>query len=189
MRPYVSVATSTGWESTVITCLLCVLSGLSAPQPVFAIGISQSVQEKEQQRLRESGFLVVPSGAHGVVKPPDRYPSPNPAGAGAKAAGQSMQIAVDALGASYTYDSVGNRESAIYPNGMVTLYKHDRRNRLTELHTSRNGATIHRYNYTLDPSGLRTRVDAVEADGATRTTTYTYDAVKRLTGETQARNG
>lgn len=90
---------------------------------------------------------------------------------------------------AYTYDGVGNRESATYKNGVVVLYTHDRRNRLTNLHASKGGVLLHNYHYTLDPSGLRTKVEATEADGATTVVNYTYDGVKRLTDETQTRNG
>lgn len=97
----------------------------------------------------------------------------------------AQQPATDFLGAVFTYDSAGNRQTAEYGNGVITTYTYNRRNRLTDLHTTYNGATLHRFHYTLDPSGLRTQVDATEADGTVRTTVYTYDVVKRLTGETQ----
>jgi len=48
---------------------------------------------------------------------------------------------------------------------------------------------LHNYYYTLDPTGLRMQVEATEADGAITVVNYTYDGVKRLTGETQTRNG
>jgi hypothetical protein len=89
----------------------------------------------------------------------------------------------------YTYDGVGNRESATYKNGVVVLYTYDRRDRLTNLHASKGGVLLHNYRYTLDPSGLRTKVEATDADGATTVVNYTYDGVKRLTDETQTRNG
>lgn len=90
---------------------------------------------------------------------------------------------------AYTYDAVGNRESATHKNGVVVLYSYDRRNRLTDLHASKGGTLLRHYHYTLDPSGLRTKVEATDADGATTVVNYTYDFVKRLTNETQTRNG
>jgi len=90
---------------------------------------------------------------------------------------------------AYTYDAVGNRESATYKNGVVVLYSYDRRNHLTDLHASKGGALLHHHHYTLDPSGLRTKVEATDADGAITVVNYTYDFVKRLTNETQTRNG
>jgi RHS repeat-associated protein len=99
------------------------------------------------------------------------------------------RVATDALGAVFTYDGVGNRETATYGNGVVTTYTYDRRNRLTELHTKLDSTTLHRFVYTLDPSGLRMHIDATEADGTLRTTDYTYDGVKRLTSETQRVSG
>lgn len=97
--------------------------------------------------------------------------------------------ATDALGAVFTYDGVGNRQTATYGNGVVTTYRYDRRDRLTDLHTTLDGATLHRFVYTLDLSGLRTHVDATEADGTLRATDYIYDGIKRLIGETQRVNG
>jgi len=103
--------------------------------------------------------------------------------------GESAAVAAGSPDVAYTYDAVGNRESATYKNGVVVLYAHDRRNRLTDLHASKGGTLLHHYHYTLDPSGLRTKVEATDADGATTVVNYTYDFVKRLTNETQTRNG
>lgn len=165
------------------------LSALLLTVTANATGISDQIQRQQVQTLQRAGIRAVPPSQ--LLRPAPLVPPPmashEPAGQAASPA--SAPVTSDALGASFTYDAVGNRESAIYPNGMVTLYKHDRRNRLVEVHTSRNGVLIHRYNYTLDPSGLRTQVDAVEADGTTRITQYTYDFVKRLTSEIQTRNG
>jgi RHS repeat-associated protein len=106
-----------------------------------------------------------------------------------RAADLNVRSATDALGAVFTYDGVGNRQTATYGNGVVTTYRYDRRDRLTDLHTTLDGATLHRFVYTLDLSGLRTHVDATEADGTLRATDYTYDGVKRLIAETQRVNG
>lgn len=102
---------------------------------------------------------------------------------------ESAAVAAGSPDVAYTYDAVGNRESATYKNGVVVLYTHDRRNRLTDLHASKGGTLLHHYHYTLDASGLRTKVEATDADGATTVVNYTYDFVKRLTNETQTRNG
>ena len=107
----------------------------------------------------------------------------------APATPQKPTADTDSLGATYAYDAVGNRIRADYGNGLITEYRYDNRDRLVELRTSRNGALIHHYRYTLDRSGLRLRVDATEHDRTTRVTRYTYDAVKRLTGEIQAVGG
>lgn len=102
---------------------------------------------------------------------------------------ESAAVAAGSPDVAYTYDAVGKRESATYKNGVVVLYSHDRRNRLTDLHASKGGTLLHHYHYTLDASGLRTKVEATDADGATTVVNYTYDFVKRLTNETQTRNG
>lgn len=131
--------------------------------------------------------------APGIATPARRPPIPAVIAApqaviDARASVQA-DIANNSPDVTYTYDGVGNRESATYKNGVVVLYTYDRRDRLTDLHASRAGTLLHRYHYTLDPSGLRTRIDATDADGAITVTTFTYDGVKRLTEETQTRNG
>jgi len=155
--------------------LIATFFALSLIIDARAVGVSDQIQRQQMQPLQRAGMRVVPSS--NVLRPAPLMPPPmhNHETAVQPDIKASASVTSDALGASFTYDAVGNRASAIYPNGMVTLYKHDRRNRLVEVHTSRNGVLIHRYNYTLDPSGLRTQVDAVEADGtpASRSTPMT----------------
>lgn len=90
--------------------------------------------------------------------------------------------AVDPLGRSYlrTHDAGGKPLSQSYPNGALTSFTHDTLGRLTALGTTRAGATLQSYAYTLGPAGHRTRV--TEADGAVRS--YAYDPLHRLTDET-----
>lgn len=152
--------------------------------------IAQQAQRQQLQLLQQSGLRVAPP-THSIepyAVMHDRVHSDlnGPAFRGAAAI---APVASDALGAAYTYDGVGNRESAVYPNGIVAHYKYDRRDRLIEMRTSRDDVPIFRQNYTLDASGLRIRVDSIEADGSVRVTDYSYDFVKRLTGEIQTRNG
>jgi RHS repeat-associated protein len=167
-----------------------------AATTVQAIGINQVGQPPQRSNSpgpsQPRGPYPAPPGMQPTVPRPQvpaglqNYRDPTEV-AEALAAQQkaAAQTATDALGAVFTYDGVGNRKTATYGNGVLTTYTYDRRDRLTDLHTTYNGATLHRFQYTLDPSGLRTQVVATEADGTVRTTTYTYDAVKRLTGESQ----
>jgi len=96
-------------------------------------------------------------------------------------------VAESVLGTtSYTYDNVGNLQSATLPNGVVHSYNYDTRNRLTNLGVNGkvNGApgAIASYAYTVDASGHRTAV--TELSG--RTVNYGYDNLYRLTSETIA---
>lgn len=162
---------------------------------VHAVGINQVGQPPQRNTSGPSqprGPYPAPPGMHPTLPRPhvpaglQNYQDPM-AVAAAVAAQQkaAARTATDALGAVFTYDGVGNRQTAAYGNGVLTTYTYDRRDRLTDLHTTYNGTTLHRFQYTLDPSGLRTQIVATEADGTVRTTTYTYDGVKRLTGESQ----
>ena len=94
--------------------------------------------------------------------------------------------------ATYQYDEVGNRAGMINPNGTAVSYQYDRRNRLKGLvykaSIAANAALLLGLSYTVDASGLRTQIidtrpAAIAAQTATRTTAYSYDAVKRLTRE------
>jgi RHS repeat-associated protein len=88
---------------------------------------------------------------------------------------------------SFTYNANGSLETLTQPNTVVHTYNYDALNRLRGLIVSRvptsGGAPtiFHTYEYKLNPSGHRRRV--IEG---TRTTTYDYDALYRLTNETIA---
>jgi len=91
------------------------------------------------------------------------------------------------LSSDYSYNANGSLESLTQPNGIVHTYTYDTLNRLRTLQVkvgaavlggSSIGTLLHDYNYTLNPSGHRHSV----TEGA-RTTTYTYDALYRLTNE------
>jgi len=85
----------------------------------------------------------------------------------------------------YEYDDVGNRKAMVHGNGTRTEYGYSRLNRLkTLVHRTAAGALLLGLGYTLDASGMRTAIDETDAQTGTRNTTYQYDEVKRLTGET-----
>ncbi|ROT98918.1 tandem-95 repeat protein [Marinobacter sp. R17] len=82
----------------------------------------------------------------------------------------------------YRYDNVGNRASISYPNGNRTAYDYDVLNRLVALTTTNgSGAVVADYRYELDPTGRR--IGMQERHNG-RSTTYAYDELYRLTGET-----
>jgi RHS repeat-associated protein len=92
---------------------------------------------------------------------------------------------------SYSYDAVGNRAGMVHPNGTVVEYQYDVRNRLkTLIHKASQtagAAILLSLSYSVDASGLRTQISETRpgtgTTAITRVTSYTYDAVKRLTRE------
>jgi len=81
---------------------------------------------------------------------------------------------------TYNYDTVGNLQNFVYPNGLTHAYSYDPLNRLTQMGSSKNGAAISNYAYTLGSAGNRTAV--TELSG--RSVGYGYDSLYRLTSET-----
>jgi len=89
---------------------------------------------------------------------------------------------------TYTYDAVGNRSEVDLPNGVITTYKYDDLNRLTNLtHTAQGGAVLANYVYQLDLTGRRTNaVEVLQQNGGTyhtNTLNWQFDAMYRLTNE------
>jgi len=81
---------------------------------------------------------------------------------------------------SYGYDEVGNRNSLSYPNGASQIWVYDTRNRLTLTSIyNGSGALVQSFDYTLHPTGRRTKI--TELDG--RTSDYTYNNRYWLTSE------
>jgi RHS repeat-associated protein len=102
-------------------------------------------------------------------------------------AANRLATVIDAAGRVYThgYDANGNRQSLAYPNGTVTSYGYDTRNRLIGLSTSGPTGTLQSYAYTLGLAGNRLAV--TEGDGTQRA--FGYDALYRLTSESVTRSG
>jgi RHS repeat-associated protein len=80
---------------------------------------------------------------------------------------------------SYTYDNVGNMKTDLRPNGVQADYTYNLTNRLVNLAIAKQGSALAGYGYTLDKTGRR--LTSTELGG--RTTTYSYDAVYKLTRE------
>jgi RHS repeat-associated protein len=82
---------------------------------------------------------------------------------------------------NYSYDHAGRPLGWTQPNGVVTAFKYDQDNRLTnETITKADDTSINSYAYALSPTGNRTGV----SEGSGRTIAWTYDTLYRLTGET-----
>lgn len=96
-----------------------------------------------------------------------------------------LDSVTDASGTTtYGYDAVGNLTSTAFPNGVTTTYGYDTLNRLVQVVNTNANGLLSSYTYTLGPAGNRLQV--VESGPATtsRTVTYAYDRVYRLTQET-----
>lgn len=88
--------------------------------------------------------------------------------------------------ASYTYDSAGRPATTTLASGViVTSASYDDADRLDDLHTQVGSTTRTRFTYTLDRLGLRTAVSEV-LGSSTRSVSYTYDGLLRLTGATES---
>ncbi|MCG2796718.1 MAG: hypothetical protein L6427_12830, partial [Actinomycetia bacterium] len=80
---------------------------------------------------------------------------------------------------AYDYDSSGRMISKTYPNGIETRYSFDGGGALSSLDVAKASVPVKTYQVARD---ARANVTSVTEDG-TQTTTYTYDASSRLTGE------
>ncbi len=86
----------------------------------------------------------------------------------------------------YRFDLLGNLQRLSYPNGVTNLYQYDALNRLTNLTWKYNGNARADFTYKLGSSGNRTNLTEaiVAAPNISRTYTWQYDALYRLTNET-----
>ena len=91
---------------------------------------------------------------------------------------------------SFTYDAAGNPLTTNLPNGVQRRYSYDTANRLLGIEHWVGGSEIEGVDYTLDPNGNRLTANQLVAAPAgggaslSRTVSYTYDALNRLTGAT-----
>jgi RHS repeat-associated protein len=115
----------------------------------------------------------------------------------------ALDIVEDSLSYDYTYDAVGRVESVTdangqmdytynalglvteldRPNGITTFYSYDALARLNEIDHQDTGGSLTRFEYTLDPTGTRTRVDEFVNNTLTGYITWDYDDLYRLTEE------
>ena len=95
----------------------------------------------------------------------------------------NREIAVtDSAGrtSNVTFDAAGRRTGEDRPNGTQATYAFDSAGQVTAINwTGPGGAAVSSFAYTYDAAGNKTRV--VDAGG---TSTFTYDALDRLTGTT-----
>src|SRR5947207_8241055 len=88
---------------------------------------------------------------------------------------------------TYTYHAVGNRETITLPNGIVSTWKYDNLNRLTNLTHQAGTTNLATYVYQLHATGRRTNASEIIRlpDGTYRTNslTWAYDQMYRLTNE------
>jgi RHS repeat-associated protein len=77
---------------------------------------------------------------------------------------------------TYTYDAAGRLTGIALPNGVTTTQGYDNADRLTSITHAKGGTTLEAISYALNAIGNRTSM----TDGA-GTTTWTYDAIDRLT--------
>ena len=83
---------------------------------------------------------------------------------------------------SYTYDANGNKASETLANGVVSNYIYNNANKIRRIENYSNNTLISAYDYTyyLDGSDAsKTRTE----NGVVETTSYEYDALKRLVEE------
>lgn len=91
---------------------------------------------------------------------------------------------------TFQYDDVGRRSAQVNSNGTSTAYGYNPRGQLTSItHRGNAAAVLLGLNYTLNAAGLRTELKETIGSTVARTTTWTYDAAKRLTNETVAGSG
>ena len=77
---------------------------------------------------------------------------------------------------NYIYDDAGRLSNTILPNGTHTINTYDNADRLIDITHTQGAVTLESFTYTLDNVG--NRLSMTDADG---TTTYSYDAIDRLT--------
>lgn len=84
---------------------------------------------------------------------------------------------------AYSFDLAGNLKTLKYPNAVTDLWEYDSRNRLTNEVWKHNATTLASFYYQLAVTGNRTNLSEV-MDSASRTYSWWYDKLYRLTNET-----
>ena len=92
-------------------------------------------------------------------------------------------LANGSAAAGYGFDKVGNLQTMRYGNGVTNGYQYDALNRLTNQVWELNNTAVAGFAYTLGPTGNRTNLVETVAT-VSRTYTWAYDYLYRLTGET-----
>lgn len=89
------------------------------------------------------------------------------------------------LGAAYSYDAAGNLGGVAYQNGLTNRQDYDARGRLRSLVWDWKGEEAARFDYRVNPAGMRTQLSENLSAGGTESREYrwTYDPLQRLTAE------
>ena len=87
-----------------------------------------------------------------------------------------------AQGATYTFDAVGNLDTARSVNLVTNRWQYNSLNRLTNVSVTTAGGSIANFAYRLAAAGNRTNL-LESVNGSARTNAWTYDALYRLTNE------
>ncbi|HZU13390.1 MAG TPA: RHS repeat-associated core domain-containing protein [Chloroflexota bacterium] len=86
---------------------------------------------------------------------------------------------------SFGYDPNSNLTSETYPNGTAANFSFDNADTLTQIADTKGGAPLWTFGYTRDPNEqVQTSTDPLQS----ATHTYSYDALNRLTGDSQGSN-
>ena len=80
----------------------------------------------------------------------------------------------------YQYSTGDQLTQAILPNGVTESYTYDQAGRIASLALARSGSTLAQYNYVRDVTGMIQQI----VEGGGRTSSYSYDSLRRLAQET-----
>ena len=134
------------------------------------IGQSNGATKPSYDAAGNRTQVLYPSGTRTVVNRFDR-------------AGRLTSVTDGTTVTSYTYDVNGNCLTRTDANGEVTTSTFDALNRLLTTATAKAGVTASSSTFTFDLVGNRRTVVEALSGQATRTVSYTYDNLYRLTGE------
>ncbi len=87
---------------------------------------------------------------------------------------------------TYTYDAAGRRLTLALGNGSYAQYVYDSAGRLTGvLNKKSDTSDVSTFLYTLDPAGMRTKMDIAGSAYTSASVAYLYDGAYQLTRETR----